>query len=242
MREQLEALGTLQQIDFELVDMKEKLRQHPQEVSRLREELESIKDSVEESRDKLKDTKKRRMERELELNSNLDHIKRAEARLFEIKTYREYEALQKEIADTKRANAELEEEILSDMESIEALEQFIQHKETELFEKENSYEEKIAGLEKEIARLNKIYQTKLDERNQRASKNIAPEILSMYERIKKRVGTALSPVRDGICAGCNMNIPPQLFNEVLTGTRIIQCPSCHRIIHCEEAISQVQTA
>ncbi len=128
------------------------------------------------------------------------------------------------------------------MESIEALEQFIQHKEIELFEKENSHEEKIAELEKEIDRLDKIYETKLGERSQRASKDIAPDILSMYERIKKKAGTALSPVRDGICAGCHMNIPPQLFNEALTGTRIIQCPSCHRIIYCEEVISQVQMA
>ncbi len=44
----------------------------------------------------------------------------------------------------------------------------------------------------------------------------------------------MAPVSNGTCRGCNMNIPPQLFNVLQRGTSIETCPYCHRIIFWEE--------
>jgi hypothetical protein len=49
-----------------------------------------------------------------------------------------------------------------------------------------------------------------------------------------RRGLALAPVSNGTCRGCNMNIPPQLFNVLQRGTTIETCPYCHRIIYWDE--------
>jgi hypothetical protein len=45
---------------------------------------------------------------------------------------------------------------------------------------------------------------------------------------------AVVSVRNGTCQGCNMNIPPQLYNVLQRGQTIETCPSCHRIIYWEE--------
>ena len=47
-------------------------------------------------------------------------------------------------------------------------------------------------------------------------------------------GLAVVSVRGGTCQGCNMNIPPQLYNVLQRGLSIETCPSCHRLIYWEE--------
>ena len=43
-------------------------------------------------------------------------------------------------------------------------------------------------------------------------------------------------VQAGTCQGCNMNVPPQLYNTLRTGLGTDICPACHRIIYAAEAI------
>lgn len=242
MRNQIAVLETLQQLDLELGELEDNLEKYPQEISRYEEGLKSIKQSISKAREELNGRKKKKMEKELELAENKDKIKKLEGRLFEIKTYREYEALQKEVAEAKKLTAEIEEEILKEMEAVEDQEVLLREKENELAEKEKEYEQVISGYNGIISELKGVYETKKQEKK-RVTSIVNPEILSMYERIRMRNGVALAPARNEICTGCNMNIPPQLFNEVLTSSRMIQCPNCHRILYCEETTENgIQTA
>ncbi len=242
MRNQIAVLETLQQLDLELGELEDNLEKYPQEISRYEEGLKRIKQSVSKTKEELNGRKKKKMEKELELAENKDKIKKLEGRLFEIKTYREYEALQKEVTEAKKLTAEIEEEILKEMEAVENQEALLKEKENELVEKEKEYEQVISGYNGKISELKSMYETKKQEKK-RVTSIVNPEILSMYERIRMRNGVALAPARNEICTGCNMNIPPQLFNEVLTSSRMIQCPNCHRILYCEETTENgIQTA
>jgi hypothetical protein len=52
-----------------------------------------------------------------------------------------------------------------------------------------------------------------------------------YEQIfERRGGTAVVEVRNGICQGCHINLPPQLFNELQRTRDVRMCPNCHRIL------------
>src|SRR4029077_17593263 len=66
------------------------------------------------------------------------------------------------------------------------------------------------------------------------TKEVRPEVLKRYSSIRMRRGLAVVSVRNGTCQGCNMNIPPQLYNVLQRGLTIETCPSCHRIIYWEE--------
>ena len=61
-----------------------------------------------------------------------------------------------------------------------------------------------------------------------------PDVLKRYGNIRMRRGLAVVSVRNGTCQGCNMNIPPQLYNVLQRGQTVETCPSCHRIIYWEE--------
>lgn len=242
MRDQIAALGALQQLDLEIKLIEEKLRKYPQEISRYEEDLENAKTSITEASEELEQIRTKKKEIEHQLEENQSSIKKAEKRLFEIKTYREYEALQKEISETKTANASLEEEILHYMEVIENLEKLISEKGSELAEREKESEIVITDYTTKIKDLKVMHEKKQLEKEKVVS-IIDPEILPLYEKIKTRNGIAVAPARNEVCTGCNMKIPPQLFNEVLTLSRMIQCPNCGRILYCEESLNgELQTA
>ncbi len=242
MRDQIAALGELQQLDLEIKVIREKLKKYPQEIARYEEDLENAKTAIAEARIELEQIQKNKKEMEHKLEENQSSIKKAEKKLFEIKTYREYEALQKEISETKAANASLEEEVLGFMEVIEKLEKHITDTESELVAREEENEKLITDLKAKIENLEMAHESKQAEKEKIIS-IIDPEVLPLYEKIKTRNGIAIAPARNEVCTGCNMKIPPQLFNEVLTLSRMIQCPNCGRILYSEESINgELQTA
>ena len=235
MRDQILVLDTLQRIDMELSQLEENLREYPKIISEFENELDASKEKLEHST-VIKDEilkNKARMEQDISLNEEL--IKKSEQKLFEIKTHKEYEALQKEISETKRKNSGLEEKLLEDMEKLENIESRISKEEEELANKESEYRDKITGYREKIEELKILYQPKKEEKEKIAS-GLGPDILPIYERVKKRNGFVLAVARNEACTGCNMNIPPQLFNEVLTLSRLIQCPNCLKFLYCEEEL------
>ncbi|HEX3035006.1 MAG TPA: C4-type zinc ribbon domain-containing protein [Thermodesulfobacteriota bacterium] len=242
MKEQITALEALQYIDLEMRELKDKLDKYPQEISRHNREVENVKKSIAEAKKELEQTRKNKSDFDRKLAENQESIKKAEKKLFEIKTYKEYEALQKEIGEAKRVNGEIEEEILKSMEEIDRLEKLLEEKELELTEREKEYEQVASDYKQKIEALESNYTTKKREREKVISL-VNSDILSMYERIKRKNGIALVEAKNEVCTGCHMNIPPQLFNEVLTSSRIIQCPNCQRILYSEEKTNgRLQTA
>ena len=41
-------------------------------------------------------------------------------------------------------------------------------------------------------------------------------------------------MREGICSGCHIAIPPQSFIELQRGQQILSCPNCQRLIFWNE--------
>ncbi|MCH7517502.1 MAG: hypothetical protein IH964_00540 [Candidatus Dadabacteria bacterium] len=236
MREQISVLEVLQQIDMELSELEVHLTEYPKKISAFEQELQSSKESLININNKREELLKVKSELENELNLNEENIKKSEERLFEIKTHKEYQALQKEITETKRMNLDLEEKLLDEMEKIEQLEAQIAEKNEELTNKETDYQAKISDYKEKLEEIKIVYEPKMDEK-EKIVQTISPEILPLYEKIKIRNGEVLAIARNEICTGCNMNIPAQLFNEILTLSRIIQCPNCKKILYCEEESS-----
>ena len=71
------------------------------------------------------------------------------------------------------------------------------------------------------------------------AKTLPPAMVKRYERLREqRRGIAVVEARDGSCLGCNMSIPPQLYNNLFRGDELITCPHCHRILVLRQAAAQ----
>ena len=230
MRDQIHALEQLQKIDIELKEIEFNLEKYPREISNFNTELRNFTDSITIKKNNLTELENIKSKIESDLQYNLDSIKKAEEKLFEIKTHKEYEALQKEIAETKRNNSEIEDQILTKLEEIENLQKQISTEEETFSTKESDYKEKISEYELLIEDLKTKQQPKMSEKEKILEK-INSDVLPIYEQVIKRNGRALALVEKEICTGCNMNIPPQLYNQVLTQNKIYQCPNCKKILY-----------
>ncbi len=61
---------------------------------------------------------------------------------------------------------------------------------------------------------------------------VEPQYLSLYERIRERFpGDALAAVRTGSCAGCFIQVVPQMVVEITKGQSIVRCRGCGRILY-----------
>ena len=82
-----------------------------------------------------------------------------------------------------------------------------------------------------------------NDRRQRIAQEIDASLMSRYELIfSRRGGSAVVEVAAGICQGCYMNIPPQLWNEIIRSEKLNLCPSCQRILHYKAPEGHEKTA
>jgi len=93
----------------------------------------------------------------------------------------------------------------------------------------------IAEKEKEVKQLVTKKQKELDKylkEKDKTSSGLDEEIIYKFEKIvKKKEGIGIVSIRNGVCMGCNMSLPPQFINDVRREEAIIFCPNCSRILY-----------
>jgi len=233
LREQLKLLRELQKIDLTLKKIKEERDRFPKEMKKLDEREHIEKERMQKEREKIESLEKERRQKERNLNTEQEKIKKAEGRMFEVKTNKEYQALLSEVEAIKEATSREEEEILQILEEIDELKKDLLKREKEV----------TTTLEK-IEREKKKIQEKMDEgdglwkeqkeRREALSKQVESGLYKLYNTLKeKRQGVGVVNVRDETCQGCFVNVPPQMFIEVQKNNAIIRCPNCNRILYWE---------
>ena len=232
--EQIKRLKELQSVSAELHEMEKNLSKYPEERSVLKGEIQSVQEILAEKTLQTGDADKSKSLLEKDLSEKKLYIEKAEERLLNIKTHREYEALQKELTEAKRQCIEIEEGILELMGKLETLGAETGELEQSLKEKTEKNAPRIEEIEKTIGEL-ETKAAPCRERRDSIAGGLSPEVRSVYAKISGKTHMFLAEARGEMCMNCNMNIPPQMFNEVLTGAKIIQCPNCNRILHCENA-------
>jgi predicted nucleic acid-binding Zn-ribbon protein len=147
-----------------------------------------------------------------------------------IKNIKELQALQREIDQIKQNNSVLEEELIKVMEELDASAATLDQNETEWKALEEKWVTRRSELDAQLTQIETEISQFAKERQSLATR-INGDLIGRYELIfSRRGGTAVVTVLGGICQGCYMNIPPQLYNEILKGERLHLCPSCHRIL------------
>lgn len=230
MQQHIESLQKLQTVDLRIRELTEGLEKYPSEINDLKKDLLEKEGSINLKETTLSELRTQRDGLESSLSSNQESIKKAEERLFAIKTHKEYEALQKEITDTRKENLEIEDRTISVMTEIEETEAALAEEKENYATLEEQYSEQIAEKEKKIEEL-EISRKPAEREKSEILSTIDPKILPLYERIFKRNGRALALAENEKCTSCNINIPPQLYNEILKQTKLVQCPNCKKILY-----------
>ena len=230
MRNKLILLEELQEIDLKVDGFQAQKQGLLDEIAALDRRLQEAREVVAVNGAELAGIAAEKEALEENLATESANIVRSETNLKEIKTQKEYQAVSKEISTAKKLIAELEEQILQKSARME-----------ELGGEIGAAEENLRQLEGNIAGQKGEVQAKIDQLEASIAadvavrgetvKGLSPAIIKRYEMLREmRRGVAVVVARDGSCLGCNMNIPPQLYNNLFRGDDIIACPHCQRIL------------
>ncbi len=234
MNEELETLCEVQKVDTEIIENEKKRAFGPQKIQEMAGEISETKEKLAREKTVIEELEKERKKKEQELEVEKAQVKKVEARLYEVKTNKEYQAMLKEIEAARANNDKTEEEILVLLEKTEELKKDLHASSKELARREKEVLDETKLIEKEIKAVDEVV-TELRKEKERLLSGIANDLKVKYNiLIEKRGGLAVVNVRNGTCMGCFMNIPPQMFIEVMKNNETITCPSCNRIFFYQE--------
>lgn len=230
MKKRLEMLEQLQEIDY-LIDnlntarngLTEEMSGIEQALIEARQELASLEDRV---------TRLGQEKGELEASqaTEQENIRRSETNMKEIKTNKEYQAVGREIAAARKQAAEIEEQTLQKIGLIDELNAEIATRKETLAELEENTSRRRDEKQAEIDKIQQDIDTDA-ARREGITKELPANLIKRYNALRQqRRGQAVAIARDGYCLGCNMNLPPQLYNSLFRGDELISCPHCQRVL------------
>ena len=233
MEEQIKMLLELQVLDLEIFSKKKILDEMPEAMKELDDLLELKSSNLKKLEEDLKALQLKRKEKETDLASKEASIKKYQGQLFQIKTNKEYTALENEIAVIKADNSLLEEDILKFFDDADSLGQEIDKEKELLVSEKTKTDEQKGAMASEIKKAEGEF-NELRGKRQGFCDKIDKKILYRYERIlENRNGRAMVPIVEGNCGGCHMNLPPQVINEVRLKKDLVFCGNCARILYIE---------
>jgi len=233
VNQKLSPLIELQKLDLRIMEINETRRKIPEQLhaaeSPLREAIQLLNDT----KTTVDSAVKERRTHEKELEAHEAHTEKMKSHAANLKTNKEYQAhlFELELANKKRGD--FEEKILLAMDKVDQLQKATKELQGKKDALEKAFTQEKQGLEtqdKELA----AELAQLEASYREASSKIEKSLLGRYNQVKaSRKDQPLAAVRDGMCAGCRLQIPPQLIAQVKRSDDLHVCPYCRRMLYWE---------
>ena len=234
MSDELNALKLLAEQDRSMQELRRKLGAIPQQLADSRKQLDAEKKILDEVKVPHDTYGQSIGEKESTIAIALETIEKFEEHLKEVTTQAEYLMARKQIDEAKRLNLRLEDEIVELKAKREELAPEVQQRqglynnvletyqraEGEILKEQSAVEKQVAEYEKSKAE---------------AAKQVSERSLAYYERLTKSGKVpALVSTEGGICGGCNIALPPQVYNQLIANAaKYNSCSHCNRMIYYE---------
>jgi len=229
----ISVLKQAQILDKEIYDLNSAVEDAPGEIRTLEETFSKQKVHLDQLTQDLRTLQLKHKEFDNDLKTREASITKIDGQLSQVKTNKEYAALQQEIKSIKADISMVEEKILMLFDEIDAQQGKVNVEKERLKKDETEVSKRKKEIEDNKAQALERIKT-LNTQRKDILKKIDSEIVAQYERIVKyKQGIALSPLQDENCGVCQMTIRPQIQNEVKLGDKMVLCEACGRILYVE---------
>jgi len=234
LKSQIVSLVRLQELDSEIYALKMELANKPLELEAIQKAFEAKKQSLAALEQKSLEIAKARKERELELGTNEESIKKLQGQLYSLKTNKEFQVMLNQIQGAKADSSVIEEKILVLFEEADKIKKEIEQENSKLKDEEKLSLEDKKKVDLRVKEINDRINV-LEAQRKQALPEVTPQMLAQYERIlQSRDGLAIVSVKDGSCGGCHMLVPAQVINLIRMYERVVTCEVCNRILYIQE--------
>jgi len=231
IRDQLDTLSALQRIELEMAHHEKSLADVQARIDALTDEVQTLQMQVAENRENMEGLKKRYRESEAEVKVIESRVSQRNDQLRSVKTNKEYQSMLKEIEDLQSKRSTLEDQTLAVLDEIEKSEAQIGILNRDLIELTRETEERQAEIRK-TAEVERQELVQLTQERDAIMTALPLSLQKLYAKAKKQGrGIGVAAVIDAVCQVCRMNIPPQMYNELMRLNDLRTCPNCQRIIY-----------
>lgn len=231
MDPQLERLIRLQALDNATQTAGRDIEEIPKRLEAAAARLADHEQRVAAAKERLAANQAVRRDIEKELAAVQTRLSRFKGQLMEVKTNKEYQAMQKEIAVAEEEVRGFEDRILELMLDADGLAAAIREEERVLGDERRAIDDEKRAIEQERRRLEATVERLATERVE-LTRELAADALALFDHVAKmRRGLAVVEARNGHCTSCHVRLRPQVFNDVRRNAGLIQCESCSRILY-----------
>ncbi len=230
----LEHLIRLQQLENSATEARDEINGLPSRLEAIQSRVTERQDNVKAATDRLEEHRRSRATLEKEVAEVQSRLGRFKDQLMAVKTNKEYQAMQKEIAGGDKEIQQLEDRLLEQMLESDEYQRDVKQAEQLLADEQEAADEERAILEREQKTLEQKLSVFDADRSTVADELTAPT-RTLFELLTRgRKGVAVVEARQGLCMSCRVHLRPQLFNDVRSNTTLIQCENCQRILYFAE--------
>ena len=188
---------------------------------------------LKETQELIKKLKVKNHDKEGELKVRQEQLIKHQRQLNIAASKKEYDALQHELADGKKAISQLEDEILETMgqtdektAQVPELERALKQAKEEVVQFDRTNQARLATLTEQLRQA----QRQIKE----VEESLQGDVRDYYERLVSHRGEdALSAVLNRTCSACYTEITAQNYNDLMQG-HFVLCKSCGRILYLPE--------
>jgi len=236
LKNQIDILIKLQSVQSEAAEIKADLNRVFEKINTIDMQRQDFEKTLSDTSSLIEELTGEYRTFETDAKMNQSQVEKSQEKLRSVKTNKEYQASLKEIEELKARNSQLEDEMLECLDQIDAAEKVLAERKIEFQQFSRELDDKKNEIEKEAAE----GEAKLDRliTEERDVAEVADtELLEIFKSVKKKqtMGRAIVPVTDAVCHGCNVNLPPQMYNELQKCDKLQFCPNCQRIIYWSQA-------
>ena len=231
MHPDLQHLIQLQDLDLAADRARRRIAELPAAQQALEARMAEKSAAVSRIKERIGASQAARRDVEKELAAVQGRLSKYKGQLMEVKTNKEYQAMQKEMAAAEHDVRAREDTLLEHMEHAETFavelktaEAAQKAEQAEVARAQKLLDAERATLEQEVSRLTAARTDVVA--------TLSRDVLSLFERVAHgRKGVAVAEARDGLCTVCHVRLRPQMFNEVRRNDGLHQCDSCTRILY-----------
>src|SRR5688572_8550984 len=232
MSPDLQRLIKLQKLESTIADARATLAAHPQRLADADRRLNESKQAVEAAKGRLKDNQEARRNLEKDVAVYQGRLTKFKDQLSLVKTNKEYQAMQHEIATAQSDLGAVEEKVLERMLDADTIAADVKRAEATLTTRQKEIDAEKKELTEELASV----ATSLKEASEARAelvKGLDARLMAIFEQVARvRKGVAISTAtRDGLCSACHVRLRPFVFQQIRQNDAIIQCESCQRILY-----------
>ena len=223
-------LHQLQEIDLEIEANEGALRQITRQIGES-EVVARAQKKLASERQHLEELQHQQHATEWEIEDLTAKITPAEEKLYSgrITSTKELANLQHEVDGLKAHRSHLEDKALEVMEQVEQAEASVATTGEELKKLETEWQNQQQQLSADMERVKAVL-ADLRHKRQVLSDKIDPQMVALYQQLRKQKVTAVARVEQGICGGCRISLSTANLQQVRSGS-LVQCTNCGRLLY-----------